>query len=119
MKQTMVLLQKQLKDSLLKDDWEIIEQNKNPSHWWSDEEWQIKSLRSSNDLKLHINFLVDPLWDVNREKGEGVLAVGASLKEPTTQQEAQAKPIIPISSKWEERLPSFIEELSHLRDNDG
>ena len=69
----MITQQKQLVDRLIENGWEITDKDENPSEWWADEKWVVKSVWSPKDLKIYLTFLVDPQWEGNRKKGEQIL----------------------------------------------
>ena len=46
--------------------------------WWLDEEWKLRSEGESYGLELHVTFVVEPQWEGNRKKGQGICCVRAS-----------------------------------------
>ena len=63
----------QIETQLNKNNWEIIVVD-TTDHWWEDEFWKIKSVKHSSKMELIIIFKVDPQWEGNRKKGQGVWA---------------------------------------------
>ncbi|HJX93427.1 MAG TPA: hypothetical protein VJ372_23235, partial [Pyrinomonadaceae bacterium] len=52
--------------------------------WWADEMWQLESVWSPVGSLAYVTFLVDPQFEGNREKGEAVWAIMASLFKPVS-----------------------------------
>ena len=60
----------QIEQELIKRDWEIIEIDEN-TDWWDDEHWIVQFKYDSNK-RFFLCFLVDPLFDGVRKKGQGI-----------------------------------------------
>jgi len=84
--------------------------------WWADELWQIRSTWRPTDYELYLTFLVDPLYDGNRSKGQAVWALGVARTLPRDRLSASESLTLQLNPKFERGLKQFIVELGQLRE---
>lgn len=84
--------------------------------WWADEVWRIRSTWSPQGRELYLTFLVDPMAEGPRKKGQDVIAVKASAALPTQRVAAEGEFEMYLGHGWAERLDAFVSELSCFRD---
>jgi hypothetical protein len=111
----MLTQQRQLVDHLSRSGWRIIETDNNPLEWWIDEQWIIESEWSPQGVRVCLMFVVDPQWEGERKKGEGVWAIQTLIPTRCGGEERKENLTIPLRPQWEKRLPSFISALNTLR----
>ncbi len=68
----------QIEHKLLELDYEIIEINSS-NNWWNDEYWLVRYNYDSK-TKFYVYFIVDPHFEGNRKKGQGVYQIIASTE---------------------------------------
>ena len=83
--------------------------------WWADEMWLLESVWTPVGTRAYITFLVDPMFDGNRGKGEAVWAVGASHAKPMSRLQAENEFTLSLGQGWKNRLPGLFDHLSSLR----
>lgn len=83
--------------------------------WWADEMWRLESLWSPVGSVAYVTFLVDPMSEGDRKKGEDVWAVMASPAKPTARLHVAGEFTLSLGQGWKERLPDFFAHLSALR----
>jgi hypothetical protein len=110
-----LLPQEIIRRGLERTGWEVIGEITTDLDWWADEVWMIRSLWSPQDCVAYITFLVDPMWEGKRRKGEGVWAAKVTASPATTSvpepNEAQLR-----VGKWTATdLDDFLEQLARLR----
>lgn len=66
----------QIEEKLIENNWEIIEIDSS-EEWWVDEHWKIKSIKHVARIQIVIVFKVDPLFEGNRKKGQGIGEIDA------------------------------------------
>jgi hypothetical protein len=109
----MVTQQRLLFEHLHDFGWEKVETPEEPERlleWWQDEVWTLESIWAPRDCRVYLHFVVDPMWDGPRRKGEGVWAVSASL-DP----EERGGISLPLGRGWREGLAEFFAGLAELR----
>ncbi|MEW6211643.1 MAG: hypothetical protein AB1631_24985 [Acidobacteriota bacterium] len=108
-----------LLESLIDEDWELIEAFDCNHDWWCDEHWLIRSVRENWGIEVMIFFLVDPMWDTPRKKGQGIWAIAATDKFPERWGEAGSRIATLTLSKrrFNQKLVSFLSSLNHYRRN--
>ena len=111
----MKTLNAKLADYLEVDGWDLVHDHTQDLEWWADEIWQLKSLWSPVGTEVFVTFLVDPMWEGNREKGQGVWAVGCSASFPLNRDEADRGGILRLKASKEE-IEEFIQLVSGFRD---
>jgi hypothetical protein len=106
----------QLRQLLVDHGWEVVEVLE-PDDWWADEFWKIESRRNAWGLAIVLTFLVDPMWDAPRKKGQGVWAIGASEGVPTERPvgEPGIAELCMVKGRYNEKLVAFITALDVYR----
>ena len=94
--------------------WRVAALEQNPE-WWADEMWQLQSVWSSIQSRAYLTFLVDPMFEGDRKKGEGVWAVMASPSKPDSWIHGEGGFTLTLGRRWKDRLPDLLEHLSKLR----
>jgi len=95
--------------------WFVVGEESN-LEWWADEIWQVESLWSPVGMRAYISFLVDPMADRTRKKGEEVWAVVVSPMKPVDRLSAEREFTLSLGQSWKERMPEFFGHLSRMRD---
>jgi hypothetical protein len=83
--------------------------------WWADEMWRLESLWSPVGSLAYVTFLVDPMSDGERKKGEDVWAVMASSIKPVSRLEVEGEFTLSLGRGWKQELPTFFQHLAALR----
>ena len=83
--------------------------------WWADEMWLLESAWSPVGTQAYMTFLVDPMFEGSRKKGEAVWAVTASSDKPMSRLQAEGEFTLSLGQGWKKRLPDFFQQLSSLR----
>ncbi|MEM9187702.1 MAG: hypothetical protein AAGF12_00900 [Myxococcota bacterium] len=84
--------------------------------WWIDEAWMIRSARERWGFEAVVTFLVDPLWEQPRKKGQGVHRIAATRGQPSDRLEAEAAVGLRMrTGNFHEELSKFLEALDQLR----
>jgi hypothetical protein len=104
----------ELLSQLPEHGWRIarIEEN---LEWWADEMWLLESEWSPVGSRAYITFLVDPMSDRNRKKGEEVWAVMGSLFRPVSSLKSEQEFLLSLGSGWKDELPFFCRRLECFR----
>ena len=66
----------QIEQELIKRDWEIVEIDSN-YEWWDDEHWLVR-FKYDSEIKFYLCFVVDPMFEGPRNKGQGIYEIKAS-----------------------------------------
>jgi hypothetical protein len=96
--------------------WDVETRYDSELEWWADEIWIIRSRWRPTDFHLYLTFLVDPMHDGNRSKGQAVWALEATLSMPVYGEPEQNSVTLQLSPKFERGLEQFIKEIGELRD---
>ena len=83
--------------------------------WWADEMWLLESVWSPVGSRAYITFLVDPQFEGNRKKGEGVWAAMASLFKPASWLAGEDEFTFSLGQGWRDNVPYFFAFLGILR----
>jgi hypothetical protein len=105
----------ELAKQLHENGWQVLAVEDSGLDWWADEIWLIESLWSPRGFRLYLTFLVDPMADSQRAKGQGVWAVGTSTVRPVGRGSAEGKPLLSLGGGWRSHLAEFFAGLSVLR----
>ena len=81
--------------ALRESGWEVMSTETANLDWWADEQWVVESTWSPRGFRLVLSFLVDPNWEGNRRKGQGVWAIGVSGA-PNNQGGGTPETVIPM-----------------------
>src|SRR5262245_16528941 len=103
----------QLTDRLTREGWRVIERETGQD-WWLDELWIIESVWSPAGQRLWITFLVDPMHDGLRRKGEHVWAVGVTKSAPRNASQVKTT-AVPIRNGWESSLEELLGQIRRFR----
>jgi hypothetical protein len=107
-----------LLNSLPEHGWRLVSEEGN-LEWWADEIWKLESIWSPVGAVAFVTFLVDPMYDGSRQKGEGVWAVMASQGRPIVPSHIQDEVLtFRLGRGWADKLPALFDHLSAIR-NDG
>jgi hypothetical protein len=109
----------ELAAQLPENGWQVIGIEDSGLEWWADEIWLIESLWSRQGFRLYLTFLVDPMADGQRAKGQSVWAVGTSTVRPMGRGSAEGNPLLSLGHGWRSHLAEFFAGLSVLRGNAG
>ncbi len=106
----------QLHHCLAERGWEVVEVI-DSDDWWADEYWKIQSRRNLWGYEVVLTFLVNPLWDAPRKKGQGVWAVGAteSIPEDRLAAETGIGELCLVKGKFDKKLQAFVVALDRYR----
>jgi hypothetical protein len=108
----------QLRRRLADHGWEVVEVI-DSDDWWADEFWKVQSRRNLWGFELVVTFLVNPLWDAPRKKGQGVWAVGVTQGMPTDRLIAEQgiAELCLMKGRFDEKLVAFVAFIDAYRDN--
>ncbi len=105
----------QIEQELLKENWEI---KTIDSHyeWWDDEHWKIE-YKYDSKLTFVLCFIVDPMSEGQREKGQGIYEVKASTEFPKNwnDDEHTIASISMTKRKFEVKLNEFIAKIIEFK----
>ena len=106
-----------LQRRLENNDWDIVEVIK-AEDWWADEHWRVRSRRTPRELELILSFLVDPMWDGPRARGQAVWSVTVTGSIPLVRpvgDEAQIASLSVREARADEKLVAFVRALDEYR----
>lgn len=83
--------------------------------WWADEMWHLESVWSPVGSRAYITFLVDPMFEGHRRKGEGVWGVMASPYKPVNSSRGSCESVMSLGSGWKNDLPGLLGFMQTLR----
>src|SRR4051794_26161144 len=83
-----------LASSIERGGWALARVYTDDLDWWADEIWELSSRWSPEGAVAFITFLVDPLRERLREKGQGVWAAGCSASLPFSRVEAERNGVL-------------------------
>ena len=111
----------QLLAHLTRSGWEQTDVNDERDDWFLDEYWVMKSVRANWGVEIHISFLVDPMWEGPRRKGQGLWVIMASHQLPTTFNQAPGRSrTLRLGGRGVfARLDGFVSEIESLREDSG
>ena len=105
-----------LTELLESNGWCVVTREESDLEWWADEVWKIRSTWRPIDLEFYLTFLVDPLHDGNRSKGQAIWALGVTQTMPRDRLSASESVTLQLKPKFERGLKQFIAELGQLRE---
>ena len=94
-----------LRSALENVGWKIVEVETNNLDWWADEVWILE--RKSCET-LYLAFIVDPMFDGVRKKGEHLYCVTASSHEPRR----SSTRTLYLRRGWQNKLTDFIQNIA-------
>ena len=105
----------QIEQALLKENWEI-KTIDSTSLWWDDEHWKVQDQYNSN-VSFYLCFVVDPMFEGKREKGQGIYEVKAftSFPEHWNDDRTKIASISMTKRKFNEKLSLFLEDLKQFQ----
>ena len=103
-----------IREGLERTGWEVVGIQTSDLEWWADEVWILESVWQPHGT-AYLTFLVDPMWEGPRRKGEHVHRAGASLENPANVLVHPSGPSLCLGRHTAVKLPRFLEELSDLR----
>ena len=101
----------QIEQELDKKNWEIVRIDES-REWWDDEHWKVQ-FKYDQSIFFYVCFIVDPQFEGQRKKGQGIYEIKASTEFPDNWNDDSSK-IASISMtkrKFEIKLKEFIEDL--------
>ena len=99
-------------------DWEVVEVIDSDNRW-ADEYWRVQSRRNLWGFEIFITFLVNPMWDAPRKKGQGVWEVIATEDIPNDRLGAEqgiAK-LDTLKGRFDEKLEAFVASIDSYRND--
>jgi len=93
--------------------WEVFE-HASDLEWWADELWELKSSWSPQGASGYITFLVDPMWEGHRRKGQAVWAVGCSADYPKNRVHAHDAGMVRLNV-WRKEIEVFLKAVNGFR----
>ena len=115
----MLTQREELAKRLPENGWQVICVEDSSLEWWADEIWLIESAWSPQGSRLYLTFLVDPMADSPRAKGQSVWAVGTSIVRPMDRRSAEGKPLLSLGHGWRSHVAEFFAGLARLRNQAG
>jgi hypothetical protein len=108
----------QLRRRLAEHGWEVVEVIDSDA-WWADEFWKVQSRRNRWGFEIVLTFLVNPLWDAPRKKGQGVWAVSVTQGLPADRLTAEqgVVELCLMKGRFDEKLAAFVTSINAYRDN--
>jgi len=105
----------QIEQALLKENWEIKTIDSN-YEWWDDEHWKIE-YKYDSKLTFVLCFIVDPMFEGQRKKGQGIYEVKASTEFPKNwnDDEHTVASISMTKRKFEVKLNEFIAKIIEFK----
>jgi hypothetical protein len=111
----MLTQREELAGRLPENGWRLLGVEDSSLEWWADEIWLIESAWSPRGFRLYLTFLVDPMADTQRAKGQSLWAVGTSTARPTDRRPAEGEPLLSLGHGWRSHLAEFFAGLAGLR----
>src|SRR5262249_17848462 len=107
--QIMHVYKTELRQHLTDDGWEVIDVVASED-WWADEFWKVQSRRNLWGHEIVLTFLVDPMWDAPRKKGQAVWAIAATEEMPSDRLGAEAgiAALCMTKGRFNENLEAFV-----------
>ena len=105
-----------LTELLESNGWVVETREESDLEWWADEMWMIRSTWRPTDYELFLTFLVDPMHDGHRSKGQAVWALGVTETIPRDRLSASESAMLQLKPKFERGLEQFIVDIGQLRD---
>ena len=105
----------QIEQEIAKHHWEITGINFN-SDWWDDENWKIQ-FKYDPKICFYICFIVDPQFEGNRKKGQGIYEIKASSDFPKNWNDERTTiaSILMTKRKFNVKLKEFIKKLEEFK----
>ena len=97
-------------------EWEIESKETSDLDWWADEIWKLSSNWSPQGSTAYVTFLVDPMHEGKREKGQNVWGLGCSKNHPQNRVEAESGSVISFGKSFKNEFLDFSLKLDELRE---
>lgn len=107
----------QIEQALLDNNWELIECGAS-DEWWDDETWKVRH-HYNFETCFYLSFIVDPQFEGQRKKGQGIYEIKASTEVPKNWND-DTHSIAAISMtkrKFDVKLSEFIADLEWFRND--
>ena len=104
----------QIQTSFEERGWELASASAEDLDWWADEIWEFRSRWSPEGVPVFVTFLVDPQWEGDRVRRQGVWAVGSSASLPTNPAQAQENAVLRLKALGQE-VGAFLDRVELLR----
>jgi hypothetical protein len=108
----------QLRQHLADHGWEVVEVL-DSDVWWADEYWKVESRRNLWGFEIVVTFLVDPMWEGPRKKGQAVWAIAATEGIPTERLSAGRGigQLCLVKGRFDENLREFVISIDAYRND--
>lgn len=102
---------------MVNDGWELEHACDDHFEWFIDEQWVMKSVRHNWGLEVFITFMVDPLFEGPRKKGQGVEQFVATTESPNYVfgQKGLISKCFLRKRNLKEKLNQFVNQLNAFR----
>jgi hypothetical protein len=107
----------QLRERLMANGWEVVAVEEG-FDWWADEHWMVQSRRNLWGHEVVLTFIVHPLWDAPRKRGQGVWEVVATEAIPEEQPVGEEEGITWLyltKGRFDHNLDAFVRSLNDYR----
>lgn len=96
--------------------WELEGVEEEDLEWWADEIWKLRSVWPPTEARAYITFLVDPQWEGNRRKGQGVWGMGGCISYPRKRLEAESLVTMSYHHQPKAEFERFLEHFDAVRE---
>lgn len=105
----------QIEQELNKNDWEIVVIDES-REWWDDEHWKVH-FKFDQNVIFYLCFIVDPQFEGQRKKGQGVYEIKASTEFPKNWNDDSTEfaSISMTKRKFEIKLKEFVGDLEKYK----
>ncbi len=105
----------QIEQELDKKNWEIVLIDES-REWWDDEHWKVQ-FKFDQNIFFYLCFIVDPQFEGQRKKGQGIYEIKASTEFPKNWNDDSSEfaSISMTKRKFEIKLKEFIEYLEKYK----
>ena len=109
---------KQIERKLIENNWEIVEIDTS-NEWWDDEHWKVNSIKKAIDIQIVIIFKVNPHFEGNRKKGQGIWEIDALTEFPLdwTDKVNMIVSLDMTKGKFDLKLEEFVLGLNTYRNS--
>ena len=111
----MKTLQAKVSEFLEIDGWDLVCVHTSELEWWADEIWELRSRWSPEGMLSFVTVLVDPMWEGNRQTGQGILGIGCSRASPQSRSDVLSSGVLYKRASRDE-ISKFVATLHGFRD---